>query len=133
MIRYNLSRNTLTLWRVLFTVMLLGIAVALCALFAVSFLLTIILLIILMLIYLSLILFYLPLYCKSSYVLLSSKGLYCAKGVFIRREYVVPNPRVVIIEKVKIPLYSYFGLCSVLIRGLGLHILLPAMEVEKSH
>ena len=130
--KFTLTRNVLKVWRCLTSVIMAGVSIALCALFYISDFAAVISLLIVLSIYLVVIFFYLPCYWKTTYIVVSDDAVFCAKGIFMRREFVLPRPRLIVVERVRIPFYTYFGLCTIVLRGVGCNLLLPPLETKIS-
>ena len=130
--KFTLTRNVLKVWRCLTSVITAGVSIALCALFYISDFAAVISLLIVLSIYLVVIFFYLPCYWKTTYIVVSDDAVFCAKGIFMRREFVLPRPRLIVVERVRIPFYTYFGLCTIVLRGVGCNLLLPPLETKIS-
>jgi len=130
--KFTLTENVLKVWRCLVSVIAAGVFVGCCALFLISMVAAIISLITILILYLFLIFIYLPHYWKTTYIVISDDAVFCAKGIFIRREFVLPRPRLIIVERIRIPFYTYFGLCTIVLRGVGCNLVLPPLETKTS-
>ena len=130
--KFTLTENVLKVWRCLVSVIAAGVCLGCCALFLISIFAAIICLITILSLYLFFIFIYLPHYWKTTYIVISDDAVFCAKGIFMRREFVLPRPRLIIVERVRIPFYTYFGLCTIVLRGVGCNLVLPPLETKTS-
>lgn len=61
--------------------------------------------------------FYLPKLRENSRVILSSEAIMYTTGVFIRRKYLFPLPRMIYTEQFKTPVSSAMNLCNIRLRA----------------
>ena len=76
---------------------------------------------------------FLPKRFKAEGITVQNGKILCRKGVFIKREYVYPNARLVYIQSFRLPLASCFGLYVLVLRGVGYSLVLPAMTLRQKY
>jgi len=130
--KFTLTKNVLKVWRCLVSVITAGVSLSFCALFYIFPFAAIISLLTILSLYLFLFFLYLPRYWKTTYIVISDDAVFCAKGIFMRREFVLPRPRIIVVERIRIPFYTYFGLCTIVLRGVGCNLMLPPLETKTS-
>ena len=130
--KFTLTKNVLKVWRCLVSVVTAGVSIALYVILYIFSLSAMVPLLIILALYLGVIFFYLPRYWKTTYIMISNDAVFCAKGILMRREFVLPRPRLIVVERVRIPFYTYFGLCTIVLRGVGCNLMLPPLETKTS-
>lgn len=130
--KFTLTANALKLWRCLVSIIAAVVSLSFCALFYISQIGAIVSILTVIALYLFMFFIYIPHYWRTAYITVSDDAVFCAKGIFIRREFVLPRPRLIVVERVRIPFYTYFGLCTIVLRGVGCNLVLPPLDLKTS-
>ena len=75
---------------------------------------------------------YLPKLFKMTNAEVKDGVIVCRKGCFFRREYIFPNPQLVYIQNVRLPLAFLFGLQTNILRGAGNSLIMPPLNLDQS-
>ncbi|MGI6270222.1 MAG: PH domain-containing protein [Candidatus Howiella sp.] len=126
-------KNALTLFRTYAMVLLAGVFV-LCAFLGLALPKGITATLFALLIFLAVFLwfYYLPRLMESMAVRLSGDALVYTRGVFIRRRYIMPKPRMIYVEQFYTPFSAALGLCSLRLRASKGRLTIPCLSEQEA-
>ena len=128
---FELSKKVLLYWRFTAAVLFAAVFSTLWILPYLSFTLKLIIALVIVSVFLVWWAIFLPLRFKAECIAVQNGKIYCRKGVLIKREHVYPNAKLVYVQTVRLPLASCFGLYTLVLRGVGHSLVLPAMTLQQ--
>lgn len=124
-------KNALTLFRA-YTLALLAGALVLCAFLGLVLPegMTAVLLALLIFLAVFLCFHYLPRLMESMVVRLSADALIYTRGVFVRRQYIMPKPRMIYVQQFDTPVSAALGLCNLRLRAAKGRLTILSLSAE---
>lgn len=73
---------------------------------------------------------YMPIYFKRCAITVTENAVMVMRGVFIKRTYIMPYPRLIYAQSLTTPLATAFGLCAVCLKAARGMVIIPEMARE---
>ncbi len=91
-----------------------------------------IILIIMLLFICALMIFFIPMWLKSIRLLIYKDNVEVFKGIIFKNRYIMPKTRLIYISRVRSPLASLFGLCSIKLNAARNHLIIPLIKADEA-
>ncbi len=82
--------------------------------------------------YIGIFFIYLPIYCRSIILSVGKDTIIFKRGIITKKENYFPLARLVYIKILRFPTQTPFGLCTVILRGVGYDLRLMPMSVKQA-
>ena len=128
---FELDSKVLKYWKVTAAMIFAAVFSAFCLILNGFWVLKAVLFFALSAVLLVLVFWYFPTLADSTDLSIENGRIICRKGVFLKREYIYPNPQIIYFQRIKLPVALVFGLQWVILRGSGNSLLLPPLTVTQ--